>query len=83
MRLQRAGGFLALFALVVAGCASQTGVVPNGLVVYLIAKQAATGFPELGNLKAEAMVEANQYCQSRGREHRMLLDAKNHLCQGG
>jgi hypothetical protein len=52
----------------VAGCASQTGVVPNGQGGYLIAKQAATGLPGLGNLKAEAMVEANQYCQSQGRE---------------
>jgi hypothetical protein len=34
----------------------------------LIAKQAATGFPGLGNLKAEALQEANQYCASQGRE---------------
>jgi hypothetical protein len=63
MRLQLAGGFCALTALLVAGCASQTGVVPNG-GGYLIAKQAATGFPGLSNLKAESMGEANQYCQS-------------------
>jgi hypothetical protein len=55
----------------VAGCASQTGVVPNGQGGYLIAKQAATGFPGLGNLKAEAMGEANQYCQGQGREFLM------------
>jgi hypothetical protein len=68
MRLQLPGGFCALSILLVAGCASQTGVVPNGQGGYLIAKQAATGFPGLGNLKAEAMGEANQYCQSQGRE---------------
>ena len=67
MRLRLAGVFCAL-SLVVVGCASQTGVVPNGQGGYLIAKQAATGFPGLGNLKAEAMGEANQYCQSQGRE---------------
>jgi hypothetical protein len=66
MRLRLAGVFCA--ALLVAGCASQTGVVPNGQGGYLIAKQAATGFPGLGNLKAEAMGEANQHCQSQGRE---------------
>jgi hypothetical protein len=66
MRLQWAGGVLS--ALLVVGCASQSGVVPNGQGGYLIAKQAATGFPGLGNLKAEAMGEANQYCQSQGRE---------------
>jgi hypothetical protein len=68
MCLQLAGGFCALSALIVAGCASQTGVVPNGQGGYLIAKQAATGFPGLGNLKAEAMGEANQYCQGQGRD---------------
>ena len=57
-----------LLAAVVASCASHTGVVPNGQGGYLIAKQAATGFPGLGNLKAEALTEANQYCASQGRE---------------
>ena len=61
MRLQLAGVFCALSALMVAGCPSQTGVVPNGQGGYLIAKQAATGFPGLGNLKAEAMGEAIQW----------------------
>jgi len=54
--------------VLVAGCASQTGVVPNGQGGYMIAKQAATGFPGLGNLKAEALQEANQYCVSKGAE---------------
>jgi hypothetical protein len=53
MRLAVVGGLCALAVL--SGCASQTGVVPNGQGGYLIAKQAATGFPGLGNLKAEAM----------------------------
>jgi hypothetical protein len=55
-------------ALLCVGCASQTGVVPSGQGGYLIARQAATGFPGLGNLKAEALQEANQYCASQGRE---------------
>lgn len=55
-------------------CASHTGVVPNGRGGYLIAKQAATGFPGLGNLKAEAMAEANEYCTNRGQVF-VLVDA--------
>jgi putative hemolysin len=51
-----------------AGCASHSGVVPNGQGGYLIAKQAATGFPGLGNLKAEVLDEASQYCGQQGRE---------------
>ena len=52
-------------ALVLAACASHAGVTPNGRGGYLIAKQAATGFPGLGNLKAEAMSEADGYCRSQ------------------
>jgi hypothetical protein len=55
-------------AAAMAGCASHTGVVPTGQDSYMIAKQAATGFPGLGNLKAEALQEANQYCRGEGRE---------------
>ena len=62
-------------ALVLQGCASNTGIVPNGQGGYLIAKQAATGFPGLGNLKAEAMSEASQHCASQGREF-LLVSAK-------
>jgi hypothetical protein len=62
------GPLLLAVALALAGCASNTGVVPTGQGGYLIAKQAATGFPGLGNLKAEALQEANQQCQSEGRE---------------
>jgi hypothetical protein len=65
--MQRSIAILIVTAAV-AGCASNTGVVPNGQGGYLIAKQAATGFPGLGNLKAEALQEANQQCQSEGRE---------------
>lgn len=56
-----------LVALGSVGCASNTGVVPAGGDTYLIAKQAATGFPGLGNLKGEALQEANQYCVRDGK----------------
>jgi len=67
MSLSTKVGSLVL-ALGLVGCASQSGVVPNGQGGYLIAKQAATGFPGLGNLKAEAMAEGGQYCANQGRE---------------
>jgi len=54
--------------ILMAGCSAQTGVVPTGQNSYLVAKQAATGFPGLGNLKAEALQEANQYCVGRGSD---------------
>jgi hypothetical protein len=54
--------------ILMAGCSAQTGVVPTGQNSYLVAKQATTGFPGLGNLKAEALQEANQYCVGRGSD---------------
>jgi hypothetical protein len=54
--------------ILMAGCSAQTGVVPTGQTSYLVAKQATTGFPGLGNLKAEALQEANQYCVGRGSD---------------
>jgi hypothetical protein len=63
----RAIGAVAV-SLALTSCASHTGVVPIGQGNYQIAKQAATGFPGLGNLKAEALEEGNQYCAQQGRE---------------
>ncbi len=72
----RMGRLLAFgIAIALPACASQSGVVPNGQGGYLIAKQAATGFPGIGNLKADAMQEASQYCASQGREF-VLTNAK-------
>ena len=34
----------------------------------MIQKQAATGFPGPGTLKADVMQEAGDYCASQGRE---------------
>jgi hypothetical protein len=34
----------------------------------MIAKQQATGFPGLGNLKAEIILEASEHCRSLGKE---------------
>lgn len=65
----RIGGFAAVAALflAIAACASHSGVVPTGQGGYMISKQAATGFPGLGNMKAEALQEAGAYCSGQGR----------------
>lgn len=34
---------------------------------YMIAKQAATGLPGLGNMKAEIISEASSYCTALGK----------------
>lgn len=48
-------------------CASNTGIVPTGQGNYMVARQAATGFPGLGTLKADALREADQFCTSQGK----------------
>jgi hypothetical protein len=49
-------------AAVLTGCASNSGVAPIGPDTYMVSRQAATGFSGSGDLKAQALREANQYC---------------------
>ncbi len=49
-------------AILLVGCASNSGVIPIGPDTFMVSRQAATGFSGSGNLKAEAFQEANQYC---------------------
>jgi hypothetical protein len=65
-KMRRISSMLIVAAL--AGCASHTGIVPMGRDTYLIAKQQATGFPGLGNMKAEIIGEASRHCASLEKE---------------
>jgi hypothetical protein len=56
----------------VVGCASNTGVVPLGKGTYMIAKQQATGFPGLGNLKAEIIAEAVAFCAGKDADFELV-----------
>ena len=58
----------AMIVATMAGCASYTGIVSTGRDTYLIAKQQATGFPGLGNMKAEIIGEALRHCETLGKE---------------
>lgn len=62
----------AALVMLLCGCASYTGVVPMGQGSYMIAKQQATGFPGLGNMKAELLVEADQHCAKQGKALKVL-----------
>lgn len=61
-----------LLALTICGCASHTGVVPMGKDTFMIAKQQATGFPGLGNMKAEIISEGSAYCTGLGKEFQIV-----------
>ena len=57
---------LAAIALI-AGCASNSGVIPIGKDTFMVSRQAATGFSGSGTLKAEAFQEATKFCERRGK----------------
>lgn len=62
---------LAVVALA-GGCASHTGVVPMGRDTFMIAKQQATGFPGLGNMKAEIIAEGARHCAAMSKEFQIV-----------
>ncbi|WP_321867486.1 hypothetical protein [Paraburkholderia tropica] len=60
-------GIFAFSVAIVAGCASNSGVVPIGKDTFMVSRQAATGFSGLGDLKAKAYQQAAQYCLANGK----------------
>jgi hypothetical protein len=58
--------------LLVSGCASSSGVVPMGRGLLSITKQQGTGFPGLGNLKAEVYQEAAAHCALQKRDFEVV-----------
>lgn len=65
------------FAALLAGCASNSGVVPAGSGDYFVSRQAATGFTGMSTLKAEAYREAEQHCQAQGGKQFQLVSEKD------
>ena len=54
-------------AAVLTGCAATSSIAPMGGDQFMLSKQAATGFPGLGNLKAEVLTDANAHCVKAGK----------------
>ena len=59
-------------AIFLAGCASNSGVLPIGQDTFMVSRQAATGFSGSGTLKAEAFQEASQYCAKLGKSLQVI-----------
>lgn len=58
---------IALSAIFCASCASHSPIVQNGRGGYFVSKQAATGFPGIGDIESDLLAEANQYCGNQGK----------------
>ena len=49
-------------ALFLASCATNSGVVPMGRDLFMVSRQAATGFGGMGDLKAKTLRDAEAHC---------------------
>ena len=67
---------LAIGLIALSGCASHSQVAPLGNGKFMISKQASTGFPGLGNMKAELLQQGDEKCRSAGKEFELLTSSE-------
>lgn len=60
-----------------SSCASDSGIINSGENQFFIAKQAATGFPGTGGIKADALKSAESFCQEQGKKLNIVLLDEN------
>ena len=68
------GALIVSMALLMVGCAANSGIVPIGNDTFFISKQAATGFTGLGTLKSEAMQEGAVFCGAMSKEFELVSE---------
>lgn len=61
-----------LIAGLLAGCATQSGVVPIGQDTYMVSRQGYTVVTSAAAIKADAFREANAYCQQHGKQFQVV-----------
>lgn len=59
--------YLLAVAVMIGGCAINSGVVSMGQDTFMVSRQAATGFSGSGKLKAKALQEASKFCENQGK----------------
>lgn len=53
-------------AVAVGGCASNSGIVPDGTDAYRISVVGGSGFTSSGSLKAKSYKQATDFCAQKG-----------------
>ena len=62
-----------VIALALVGCATPTtGVVPLGEGMFTVTRQGAGAWVYTAELKAAALKEANEYCESKHRSFKVI-----------
>ncbi len=70
----------ALLAILLSGCATQSGVMPEGKDSYLVILSAGYGFTSSADLKIRAHKEAAAFC---GGQHKRPETIYEHTAQPG
>lgn len=68
---------LVIAGLLIAGCATSSGVLPMGQDTFLISKKAGTSFGSSTTERVEAIQEANQYCAAGGKQTEVISSKEN------
>lgn len=61
-------------ALLIGGCASQSGVMADGPDAYRVMIAGKSGFVSTGKLKMDAYRQANAYCARTGKRVETVAD---------
>lgn len=70
---------IAVAVAALAGCATNSGVVPLGQNAFLISRQNATGFGGLGDLPAKMEVDAANFCTT---QHKAMVVTQSEFSKG-
>lgn len=57
-----------VLALFLTGCATYSGVIPDGKDSYIVIASGGHGFTSSGDLKIDAYKEANAYCMKLDKQ---------------
>ena len=63
-------------SVMLAGCASNSGIVELGGNQFMHARQAATGFNGTSKLQAEVMRDAAMHCKAMGKTFKVLSEGR-------
>lgn len=61
-------------ALLLTGCATNSGIIPDGKDSYIVIVSAGHRFTSSGDLKIEAYKEANAYCNKFDKQIETILE---------
>lgn len=65
---------LMLLAVFLTGCATNSGIIPEGKDSYIVIVSAGHRFTSSGDLKIEAYKEANAYCKKFDKQIETILE---------